>query len=110
MKKVTLSKFRLIAYIVGICLVMILFIGLTAHSAELQYDINLLNSALQDTQRQIQTLEVKIKTATNITNLETRAHELGLVYPTFDQIVYLRGEEKPVDDFAIALMESTYGN
>ena len=53
-------------------------------------------------------LLIFVKTAANITNLESRALELGLVYPNYDQIVYLESQEANIEDFALALMESAY--
>ena len=74
----------------------------------IQYDINKMNNQIAETQKEIQNLQVQIKTAANITNLESRALELGLVYPNYDQIVYLESQEANIEDFALALMESAY--
>ena len=67
-----------------------------------------MNNQIAETQKEIQNLQVQIKSAANITNLENRAAELGLVYPTADQIVFLETEEGGIEDFALALMESAY--
>ena len=67
-----------------------------------------MNNQISETQKEIQNLQVQIKSAANITNLEARAAELGLVYPSADQIVYLETEEAGIEDFALALMESAY--
>ena len=83
-------------------------IGITAYNSKIQYDINKLNNQISETQKEIQNLQVQIKTAANITNLESRAAELGLMYPTSDQIVFLEAEEGGIEDFALALMESVY--
>jgi cell division protein FtsL len=87
---------------------MLAMIGITAYNSKIQYDINRMNNQIAETQKEIQNLQVQIKSAANITNLESRAAELGLVYPTYDQIVYLETEEGGIEDFALALMESAY--
>ncbi|MBQ1476110.1 MAG: hypothetical protein IIZ21_02380 [Firmicutes bacterium] len=87
---------------------MLAVIGITAYNSKIQYDINKMNNQIAETQKEIQNLQVQIKTAANITNLESRALELGLVYPNYDQIVYLESQEANIEDFALALMESAY--
>jgi cell division protein FtsL len=91
-----------------IFVLMLSMIGVTAYNSKIQYDINKLNNQISETQKEIQNLQVQIKTAANITNLESRAIELGLMYPTSDQIVFLEAEEGGIEDFALALMESVY--
>ena len=91
-----------------IFVLMLAVIGITAYNSKIQYDINKMNNQIAETQKEIQNLQVQIKTAANITNLESRALELGLVYPNYDQIVYLESQEANIEDFALALMESAY--
>jgi len=88
--------------------VLLCFVGITAYTAKVQYDINKLNSRIAETQTDIKMLEVRIKSASNITNLEERAIELGFVYPEFDQVRYLAADNEPMHDFALALMEAAY--
>lgn len=110
MKAAFRDKVRIL---ISILIVGVFFLGvitLTARSSELQYDINMLNKEIQESERMIRSLEVQIKSASNITNLEERAAELGLVYPGYDQIVYLDPEVAEIDDFALALMETVYEN
>lgn len=83
-------------------------IGLNAFSSKLQYDINMLNKEILSVERVVQNLEVDIKTATNITTVEARAVSIGMVYPTFAEMVYLDRGTAVVEDFALALRESTY--
>lgn len=83
-------------------------IGLNAFSSKLQYDINMLNKEILSVERVVQNLEVDIKTATNITTVEARAVSIGMVYPTFSEMVYLDSGTAVVEDFALALRESTY--
>lgn len=102
------DRARIIAVIIAVFLVFLLIIGVNAYTAKLQYEINSLSRQIQESERQIQNLEVRIKSATNITNLESRAFELGLIYPDFDQIVYYDQGDADIEEFALALMETIY--
>ena len=99
-------KGKVVAELLLIFVLMLAVIGITAYNSKIQYDINKMNNQIAETQKEIQNLQVQIKTAANITNLESRALELGLVYPNYDQIVYLESQEANIEDFALALMES----
>ena len=92
------DKFKVIAIMIVVCMIAIVVIGLNAYSAKLQYEINSLN-------REIQANE---KSAANINSLEIRAKNLGLVYPNFDQIVYLKKEGQEPTELALALKETVY--
>ena len=102
------NYFGVVVYMLIVCVAFLFIVGITAHTAKVQYDINKLNRQIAETQTDIKTLEVKIKTASNITNLEERARELGFVYPEFDQIRYIAAGSEPMHDFALALMEAAY--
>ena len=101
-------KGKVVAELLLIFVLMLAVIGITAYNSKIQYDINKMNNQIAETQKEIQNLQVQIKTAANITNLESRALQLGLVYPNYDQIVYLESQEANIEDFALALMESAY--
>ena len=101
-------KGKVVAELLLIFVLMLAVIGITAYNSKIQYDINKMNNQIAETQKEIQNLQVQIKTAANITNLESRALELGLVYPNYDQIVSLESQEANIEDFALALMESAY--
>ena len=102
-------KVKVFVYLLIICVLMLCVIGITAYNAKIQYDINSMNTRISETQREIQNLQVQIKSAANITNLESRAFALGLTYPDYDQIVYLEWSSGAgIEDFAIALRESAY--
>ena len=101
-------KGKVVAELLLIFVLMLAVIGITAYNSKIQYDINKMNNQIGETQKEIQNLQVQIKTAANITNLESRALELGLVYPNYDQIVYLESQEANIEDCALALMESAY--
>jgi cell division protein FtsL len=102
-------KVKIIVYLLIFFALMLCMIGITAHNSKIQYEINSMNTQISETQREIQNLQVQIKSAANITNLESRALALGLTYPEYDQIVYLDWKTgEGIEDFALALKESAY--
>lgn len=83
-------------------------IGVNAFSSKMQYDINTLNRQILSVERTVQNLEVEIQTATSIATVEAKAMTMGMVYPTFQEMVYLDGQAGIQEDFALALRESAY--
>lgn len=108
MQSILRDRTKLIVILVSIAIVCLLLVGLNAYSSKLQYEINDVNSKIQESNYKIATLEVKIKSATNVANLEDRALAMGLVYPGFDNIVYIKGADSSVQDFATALRLNAY--
>ena len=110
-KPATLGTRQRIQSFVFVIICGFIFIGLialNAFSSKLQYDINMLNKEILSVERVVQNLEVDIKTATNITTVEARAISIGMVYPTFEEMVYLDSGTGVIEDFALALRESAY--
>ena len=99
---------RVILLMIVVCIFCIAIVWISAWSSELQYDINKINSKIQQTEREVQNLQVQIKQASNINNLEMRATEMGMVFPSFDQIAYLDMGEPQIEDFATALKQTVY--
>lgn len=97
----------IVTILLAMCVTLLFFVGLDAHTSKVQYDINQINKQIAQREKEIANLEVKIKSATNITTIEQKALELGMIYPTFDQIVYVQGDSE-IEEFAVALMESVY--
>ena len=102
------DKTKIIIVILLVCAFCVGLVWLNAYSSELQYDINSINNKIQQTSWEIRDLEVSVKSKTNITNLETKAMEIGMVFPDINDIVYLRGDTPRVQDFALALRENVY--
>ena len=101
-------KVKVVVELLLIFVLLLAMIGLTAYNSKIQYDINRMNNQISETQKEIQNLQVQIKRASNINNLQTRAEELGMVYPDFDQIAYLDSGEPAIADFATALKQTVY--
>lgn len=82
---------------------------LTAYAAELRCENNDLISANKALQGEVDTLDVKIKTATNVDHIEKVAKsKLGMVYPTSDNCVYLKDSDTPQKNFAAVIRSEAY--
>jgi cell division protein FtsB len=90
----------------------LIFVGLiivSAYGANIKYDINNLAKENAVIQGEIENLNVKIKCAVNIGNVEERAiNELGMVYPEVDQFRYLAPEQSGINNLALAIKENAY--
>ena len=80
-----------------------------AYAASVKYEINSIVKGNAVLQGEIENLNVKIKNATNIRTVEEKAiNELGMVYPSSEQFVFLTRQSKSQGDFAMLLMEHAY--
>ena len=100
---------KILAAILLVGILMLVVVAIKAYSTQLQFEINSTQKRIQDCERQIQNLQVKIRSANNINNLEARALEMGLIYPDFSQIVYLKEAQSEGEELALALKETVYG-
>ncbi|MPN58789.1 Cell division protein FtsL [bioreactor metagenome] len=93
-------------------LIGVLCIGLilsTAYAASVKYHINTMIKENAVIQGEIENLNVKIESASNIQIVEARATvELGMLYPTAEQLVFIDGTRETVKDFALVLKEQAY--
>ncbi|MCQ2561675.1 MAG: hypothetical protein MJ186_06475 [Clostridia bacterium] len=108
LKKEKSYKLQVFTALILVCVLFLCNIGITAYSSTLQYEINSMENQMASMKKDVQNLQIKIKQSANITNLEARAEELGLIYPDFSQIVYLQADSGNIEDFALALIESAY--
>jgi hypothetical protein len=87
-------------------------VGMTVASSwmsSIQYDINRVVRATEETYAEIEKLTVKIEKGTGIGVIEHRAtSELGMIYPTADQVVYIEEEPPSINDFAQYIKENAY--
>lgn len=95
------------AVIIGlICIIMVV---VTAYAAELRVENNTLISENEAVQGEIDTLNVKIKSANNIEHIEKIAtKKLGMVYPSEGECVYLKDSDAPKGNFAMVIKEQAY--
>ena len=108
MSRLLKDKTKIIIVIILVCAFCTGLVWLNACSSKLQYEINSINNKIQGLTWDLRALEVDVKSETNITNLEEKATELGMVYPTFTEIVYLQGDAPDVKDLALLLRENVY--
>ena len=99
----------IIATILFIGLMCMVMVVLTAYAAELRVDNNRLIGSNTALQGEIDTLNVRIKAANNIENIENIAkNQLGMVYPETGQYVYITDKDKPLGDLALRIRENAY--
>ncbi len=100
---------RAMVYVIVLAAVCVGVVISAAYAATLKCEINSIIASNTEIEREIETLTVEIKTANNISAIETRAiNELGMVYPTSAEIVYVLEDEKPATDFAMVLKDQAY--
>lgn len=102
------DKFRLLlltAFVGVLCIGVILT---TAYAASIKCDINSMIKENAVIQGEIENLNVKIESASNIQIVEAKATQLGMVYPSAEQLVFIDAAQEPVKDFAMALKEQAY--
>lgn len=103
------DRFRLILLTVFVGVLCIGLILSTAYAASVKYHINTMIKENAVIQGEIENLNVKIESASNIQIVEARATaELGMLYPTAEQLVFIDGERETVKDFALVLKEQAY--
>lgn len=105
----SMDKKRILTSTLLIGIICILMVVFTAYSAELRCENNALMSANEALQGEIDTLNVKIKSANNIDHIEKVAtKELGMVYPGEGQCIYISSKDAPDGNFAMVIKEQAY--
>ena len=103
------DKFRLLLVTILIGMLGIGMIISTAYAASIKVNINTMIKENAVIQGEIENLNVKIESASNIQIVEARATaDLGMVYPTAKQLVYVDVDGKTFKDFAFVLKEQAY--
>lgn len=103
------EKKRILMGVVLIGLICIIMVVVTAYAAELRVENNALISENEAVQGEIDTLNVKIKSANNIEHIEKIAtSKLGMVYPSEGECVYLKSSDAPKGNFAMVIKEQAY--
>jgi cell division protein FtsL len=81
----------------------------TTYEIVIKYEINQIDRETAALYGEIENLDVKIKSGASIGVVEQRAQEeLGMIYPTADQFVFLTEAPAPVRDFAQYIRENAY--
>lgn len=109
MKSIVKDKTGIIVILLAVTIFCLALVGTTAYSSKLQYDINNINNKISQSEWSQRNLEAQIKSANTLSSLEKEALDMGLVYPTFDEIIYLENTaEEQTQDFALALRVIAY--
>jgi cell division protein FtsL len=96
---------------------MLIFVGMvgvamviaSSWMTAIQFDINRISKATTELHSEIEKLAVNIERGTSISVIEYRAtSELGMIYPSAEQVVYLEEEPAAVNDFAQYIKENAY--
>lgn len=104
-----LDKVKLLAIILMVGALCICLVISVAYSTQIKFEINSLISEAESIQGEIENLNVKLKSACNITLIEDRAiNELGMVYPEIDQIAFINSSCSDKPELALALKELAY--
>lgn len=94
-------------FLIGILSVII--VVLAAYAAELRVDNNRMEAANASLQNEIDTLDIKIKSANSIDHIESIAiNQLGMVYAEESECVYLSQTEAPTGNLAMIIRENAY--
>jgi cell division protein FtsL len=90
-------------------LMMILGIITTAYAASIRYDINKTIKENNTLMGEIENLQAKVYTSNNISYIEGKATgELGMVYSTSENRVYITADDVPEEGFADLIKEKAY--
>ncbi|MDY6038792.1 MAG: hypothetical protein SPI74_07430 [Eubacterium sp.] len=95
--------------IVLIGMICIFLVVLAAYSAELRVANNMLDRNNRILQDEIDTLDVKIKSANSLEHIETIASsKLGMVYANDNECIYLSKTAAPKGNLAMTIKENAY--
>lgn len=98
-----------VATVIVIGMVMVGIIFVSAYCASIKYDINTMNKEIVALQEDIDFLKVEIESGTNIATIEKKAlKELGMIYPTAEQFVYIDLKKPVKEDLAQVIKENAY--
>ena len=96
------EKIVMISFILLIGALCGLLIVSAAYSAGVKYDINNIIRENEQTVGEIENLKVTVKNTTNIRAVEEKAkNELGMIYPSSENFVFLTKIEKAQGEFAM---------
>lgn len=105
----TEEKKRILTLTVIIGIICIVLVMITAYSAELRCENNDMIKLNESLQGEIDNLNIKIKSANNIENIEKVAiNKLGMVYPNKDECIYVTNKDTPDENFAMVIKEQAY--
>jgi cell division protein FtsL len=103
------DKIRLIFLVFLTGCICIGLIVSAAYSAQVKFNTNRIIAQAASVQGEIENLNVAIKSSNNIAVVEERAIvELGMVYPDWGQIIYIKSDCNEIPDFAMTLKQLAF--
>lgn len=97
------DKAKVLLFTAFIGLLCICIIMVTAYGAQAQYNLNKTLAKCESLEGEIADLSAAIKTAGNIVLVEELALDMGMVYPTYQEVVSLTAGKNGGEDLGIAL-------
>lgn len=89
-----------------ICMAMVV---MSAYAAELKLENNIMAKANSELQGEIDTLDMKIKSANRINNIaDIASKQLGMVYANEDECVYLSQSDEVTGNLAMIIRDNAY--
>ena len=105
----TKDKRRIMFAIIFTAFVLVTMVVMSAFAAELRHENNALLSENDELSGEVETIEVKIKSASSIDHIETVAKtKLGMTYPTEEQCVSITEKDAPGSNFAAVIKKQAY--
>ncbi len=99
-------KLLITIFLLGaMCIVMIMS---SAYTSQIKYNINSINREISIVEGEIENLIVAIEQESEIVSIEEKALDLGMVYPTGEQMVFLENSVREESDFASVLRKEAY--
>ncbi len=105
----SVERKRIISMVIIIGIVCIAMVVMKATAAEIRCENNEMIAQNKMLQSEVDTLNIKIKTASSVDQIEKIAkNKLGMVYPTSENCVFLTNEDKPKENFAAVIRNNIY--
>ena len=96
----------LIFFVGFVCIAMVV---MSALSAEIRHENNILINENEELSGEVETISVKIKSVNSVEHIEKVAREdLGMVYPESSQTVKITEKDAPGENFAAAIKKQAY--
>lgn len=103
------DKIKLLMLLVSLGAMCIVMIMASALTSQIKYNINSINNEINIVEGEIENIVVEIEQESKIIAIEEKAmNELGMIYPSGDQIVFLENITQGESDFAAVLKEEAY--
>ena len=103
------DKAKLIMLLLVMGIVCIAVVVSAAYASQIKYNINAITRENAVIQGEIENLNVSIEEANNVKVIEEKAITyLGMIYPDYEQIVFIDVMTEKFIDFAMALREQAY--